>query len=174
VGVGTFRPISSKKVEEHSMHAEKIIVSQQNVKNIIDSEFTIAVGTTSLRTLESLYWYGVKLIESAKANFFIPKEYPYHPELDLPTPKESLNEVLSYMINNNKKVLHGVTQIFIVPGYIFRIVDGLVTNYHMPESTLILLVAAFIGNNWKKLYVEAIKEEYQFLSYGDASLLIKA
>jgi len=155
------------------MHAEKIIVSKQNVKNIIDSEFTIAVGTTSLRTLESLYWYGVKLIESHNANFFIPKEYPYHSEFDLPTPRESLNEVLSYMIKNNKKVIHGVTQIFIVPGYIFRIAKGLVTNYHMPGSTLILLVAAFIGDDWEKLYSEAIKEEYKFLSYGDSSLLIK-
>jgi S-adenosylmethionine:tRNA ribosyltransferase-isomerase len=155
------------------MHAEKIIVSQQNVKNIIESEFTVAIGTTSLRTLESLYWYGVKLLESHNANFFIQKDYPYQSESDLPTTKESLNQVLAYMINNNKKVLHGVTQIFIVPGYIFRIVDGLVTNYHMPGSTLILLVAAFIGSSWKKLYIESLKEQYKFLSYGDSSLLIK-
>jgi S-adenosylmethionine:tRNA ribosyltransferase-isomerase len=133
----------------------------------------IAVGTTSLRTLESLYWYGVLLSKDPKAVFKIPKLVAY--QEDLPNKlslHESIENVLSYLEQNQLDQLMGETEIFIYPGYQFRVVQGLITNFHLPKSTLILLIAAFVGNDWKRIYHHALENNYRFLSFGDSSLLL--
>ncbi|WP_017729834.1 S-adenosylmethionine:tRNA ribosyltransferase-isomerase [Nafulsella turpanensis] len=173
VSAGTFRPIKDS-VAEHPMHREQIIIRRQNIEALLSAKGPlIAVGTTSMRTLESLYWYGVKLLSKPDAPFFISKEEAYtYPEDKLPLPKQALEAVLSKMEAEGKEEIWGETEIFIVPGYQFRLVKGLVTNFHQPESTLVLLIAAFIGPDWKKVYQEALSGGYRFLSYGDSSLLL--
>ena len=170
VSAGTFQPIKAETVNEHPMHRERIIITRENVVNLLKVETIIPVGTTSLRTLESLYWYGVKLL-NGKNEFFIPKLYPYH-KSSLPTRTKSLHKVLEFMDQNDLSHLIGHTEIFIFPGYIFRVCSGLITNFHLSGSTLILLVAAMIGEDWKKVYEAALVKNYRFLSYGDSSLLI--
>lgn len=174
VSSGTFKPIKSNSVVEHPMHNEYVSVTKETLEGLINDDFVIPVGTTSMRTLESIYWYGVRLIkEGSETPFFIPKLYPYqHVESTLPSYKESVNTILNRMLSDNLESINGATEIFIVPGYKFRICQGLITNFHMPKSTLILLIAAFIGNNWKEVYNEALKKGYKFLSYGDSSILI--
>ncbi|MEM6734597.1 MAG: S-adenosylmethionine:tRNA ribosyltransferase-isomerase [Bacteroidota bacterium] len=170
VSAGTFQPIKSEVIEDHLMHYEQIWVTKTNVMNLLNAEKTIAVGTTSMRTIESLYWYGVKLLNGSE-DFFIDQKDPY---LFKQVPKkDALQAVLSTMEKKEINVIGGQTQIFIYPGYDFKICDGLVTNYHLPGSTLILLVAAFIGDDWRKVYNEALNNDYRFLSYGDSSLLLK-
>lgn len=170
VSAGTFQPIKAETVDDHPMHREQIIVSKQNVENLLKTETIIPVGTTSLRTLESLYWFGVKLL-NGETDFFIPKLYPYE-HADSPTKTESLQAVLAFMMKNKITHLTGHTEIFIFPGYTFRMNTGLITNFHLPGSTLILLVAAMIGEDWRKVYQEALDAGYRFLSYGDSSLLL--
>ena len=172
VGAGTFMPIKAESVEEHPMHNETMIVPIETLEKLLVSEFTIPVGTTSMRTLESLYWYGVKLLNDPIANFKIDKLYPYAIHSNLPTKQEAIEEVLAYAKRNDLKRIEGSTEIFIFPGYQFRVCQGLITNFHQPESTLILLVAAFIGNKWQEIYNHALKNNYRFLSFGDSSLLI--
>lgn len=172
VSTGTFQPITSPKVATHPMHAERVFLLKKNLEALIDSSFTIAVGTTSLRTLESLYWFGVKLMDDRSANFYIEKNFPYRTSRKLPEPMEAIQSVYQHMVEGDLNKIEGVTEILVVPGYAFRIVNGLITNFHMPGSTLILLVAAFIGSDWQKVYDEALNKKYRFLSYGDASLLL--
>ena len=172
VGAGTFMPIKSESVEEHPMHNETMIVPIKLIKSVLASEFTISVGTTSMRTLESLYWFGVKLIENPNAAFDIEKLYPYEKRDQTPSKKEAFEAVLDHAQNNQIENLKGSTEIFIFPGYTFRVCDGLITNFHQPESTLILLVAAFIGDTWEDIYTHALTNNYRFLSFGDSSLLI--
>ena len=170
VSAGTFQPIKADKIEEHPMHNEQIWISRSNIENLLSSNKTIAVGTTSMRTLESLYWFGVKLLNGT-TDFFIRQTDPY--EFEPVKKNDALNAVLAHMDRNGLHKLGGQTEIYLYPGYDFKVCDGLVTNYHMPGSTLILLVAAFIGDDWKKVYEEALANGYQFLSYGDSSLLLK-
>lgn len=170
VSAGTFQPIKSETVQEHPMHREQIIITKKNIRNLLHHECVIPVGTTSMRTLESTYWYGVKLLSGQK-DFFITKLVP-NEEKSPPTPKESLQAIIDEMESRNIDRLIGHTEIFIFPGYEFKICKGLITNYHLPGSTLILLVAALIGEDWRKVYQEALKSGYRFLSYGDGSLLI--
>ena len=174
VGAGTFQPIKEKDVRKHDMHKETILVTRANIENLINKLGNIvAVGTTSMRTLESLYWYGVKLISGERDLFFIEKLYPYSNfDNDLPAVNKSLQAIIDHMDNLNIDRICGETQIFILPGYQFKICDGLITNYHMPGSTLMLLVAAFVGDDWKKIYNEAMMNDYRFLSYGDSSFLL--
>lgn len=171
VSAGTFQPIKTDSVTEHPMHNEQIIISRQNILQLLGKQKIIPVGTTSMRTLESLYWYGCKLASDHNAAFFIEKLYPYKNQHPL-TRKESLNQVLRYMDAHQLDTLTGSTEIFIFPGYKFRICNGLITNFHLPGSTLILLVAALVGPDWKRIYDHALDNEYRFLSYGDSSLLI--
>lgn len=172
VSAGTFQPIKEEVVTEHPMHLEKIVVSKINLQNLLKSELTIAIGTTSMRTLESIYWYGVQLL-NGKTDFHIEKLTPYsYNSSSLPDHKESIQTVINHMEILKVEELQGSTEIFILPGYNFKICKGLITNFHMPGSTLILLVAAFIGENWRNVYKEAIKNNYRFLSYGDSSLLL--
>lgn len=172
VSAGTFQPIK-EKVEEHPMHREQLIVHLRNVRSLLAAEGpVIAVGTTSMRTLESLYWYGVQLLKNPAARFFVSKQEAYeYPEHDLPSSRKAFEAILEKMEAEGIEELWGETEIFIVPGYRFRVCKGLVTNFHQPESTLILLVAAFIGPAWRGLYQEALEKGYRFLSYGDSSFL---
>ena len=168
VSAGTFQPIKSENISDHPMHNEQIWIAKENVQNLINAKKIIAVGTTSMRTIESLYWFGVKLLNK-ESEFFIDKNDPYRYEsVDR---NEALEAVLDFMVHSGLEKIGGHTEIFIYPGYKFQMSDGLITNYHLPGSTLILLVAAFIGEDWKKVYQSALQENYRFLSYGDSSLL---
>ena len=171
-GAGTFQPIKHDNVIEHPMHSEQMVFSKQNILNLIAAKGNIiAVGTTSMRSLESLYWFGVNLLNGKSELFHIEKLDPYQELPSLPGKIESLNAILNWMRQNELDQLTGTTEIFIFPGYKFRLCNGLVTNFHQPGSTLILLVAAFTHGNWKEIYEEAITKKYRFLSYGDSSLL---
>jgi len=175
VSAGTFKPVKTQDYRDHPMHAEQIVFSKDNIRSILNHEDkVIAVGTTSMRSLESLYWYGVKLITGKGDEFHIEKLLPYkYMGMNLPSKKEVFEYLFNYMDNQNLEKLHGETEIFIFPGYNFQVCDGLITNFHMPGSTLLLLVAAFTNGAWKQIYDEALNKNYRFLSYGDSSLLLK-
>lgn len=170
VGAGTFQPIKTDNVREHHMHAEQLVFTRSLIEGLLNHrDSLIAVGTTSLRSLESLYWFGVKCLHG-ETEFFIEQYYPQTVSAP-PSKSEALKAVLDYMEARKLEKLLGETAIFITPGYAFRLIDGLVTNFHQPGSTLILLIAAFVGEDWRKIYREALENEYRFLSYGDSSLL---
>jgi S-adenosylmethionine:tRNA ribosyltransferase-isomerase len=179
VGAGTFKPVKSDTMAGYAMHDERVIVSKQTIQQLLSyTESITAVGTTSLRTLESLYWLGVKLSLNKnlkQEELLIEQWYPYqflnHENLSLPL--HPLTSVLDYLERNGLDHLAFRTFIIIVPGYSFQMVRRLITNFHQPESTLILLVAAFIGENWRKVYQYALDHQYRFLSYGDSSLLFR-
>ncbi|HMG89568.1 MAG TPA: S-adenosylmethionine:tRNA ribosyltransferase-isomerase [Chryseolinea sp.] len=172
VSAGTFQPIKVKNAAEHTMHNEQIVIKRHNVENLLNNPYIVPVGTTSMRTIESIYWYGVRLLSVPDAPFDISQEDPYANRPDLPSKEESLSAVIDYFDRNKLNEITGQTSIYIVPGYRFRICKALITNFHQPGSTLILLVAAFIGRDWKKVYQSALDNNYRFLSYGDSSLLI--
>tara|TARA_Y100001972_G_scaffold128620_1_gene190549 strand:+ start:1118 stop:2317 length:1200 start_codon:yes stop_codon:yes gene_type:complete len=169
VSSGTFMPMKSS-IEEHPMHNEQVVITDSLIKKLLENDKVLPVGTTSMRTLESIYWYGVK-IANGDPTFHITKMMPYYAGKKEITREESLRNVLSIMEENGVSKLLGETEIFIFPGYDFKICRGLITNFHLPSSTLILLVAAFVGNDWKRIYDEALSNDYRFLSYGDSSLL---
>lgn len=171
VGAGTFQPVKAEEIGGHAMHAEKIEVSKDFIENIIENLGNIvAVGTTSVRTLESLYYLGVQL-HSGDTKLLVNQWEPYENKSEL-SPKESLQAILNYMEQTQSNILYATTQIMIVPGYKFNIVNILITNFHQPKSTLLLLLAAFIGDKWRELYKYALENDYRFLSYGDSSVLI--
>lgn len=183
VGAGTFKPVKSQEIGGHEMHTEYIAINKQTIKQLIDHQGeATAVGTTSVRTLESLYYIGVILSrhpESTEKELHVSQWLPYDyaesvaqkEEKELST-MEALNLIYNYMENNQLKVLNTSTQIIIAPGYKYHIVKRIVTNFHQPQSTLLLLVSALIGDNWKKVYDYALDHDFRFLSYGDSSLLI--
>ncbi len=173
VGAGTFQPIKVENVREHHMHSEQVVYTRALVERLLQRvELIVPVGTTSMRSLESLYWFGVKLLRKETSEFWVEKLHPYRfEETELPTASEALRAVLDFLNENNQDEITGQTEIFIFPGYRFRLCRGLITNYHQPGSTLILLVAAFVGEDWKKIYDDALAQDYRFLSYGDSSLL---
>lgn len=172
VSAGTFLPVKVSNAAEHVMHQEQIIVTRQNINKLLTAENgIIPVGTTSMRTLESLYWFGVKLSVNPSSSFTILQEDAYTLPQDMDM-KFALNRVLQYMDDQKTDSITGETSIYIMPGYSFRICRGLITNFHQPSSTLILLVAALVGPVWRDLYNAALKEDYRFLSYGDSSLLL--
>jgi len=156
VSAGTFQPIKSASIHEHPMHNEQVWITQENVENLLKASSVIAVGTTSMRTLESLYWFGVKL-SSGSERFFIDQKDPYN--LQPISAQDSLEAIVKYMNTVGIDKLGGHTEIFLYPGYKFKLCDGLVTNYHLPGSTLILLIAAFVGDDWKKIYEEALAHD---------------
>ncbi len=176
VGAGTFKPVKSETMQYHDMHAEFIDVSKSFIAHLQEQlkQNIVAVGTTSLRTLESLYWLGVKTIlnPSIQPDELIILQWdPY----DLPASAirvhEALQSLADWMEKHNRQKLITKTQIMIAPGYPFKIVDALITNFHQPQSTLLLLVAAITGDNWKKIYDYALENDFRFLSYGDGNLL---
>ena len=174
VSAGTFQPIKEKDIRQHPMHSEQVLLSRTNVESLAYAEGPIiAVGTTSLRTLESLYWYGVMLGQNPEATFKVPKLIAYETAQEhILSRKSAMEAVLSYMDRKQMDQLMGETEIFIFPGYQFRVVEGLITNFHMPKSTLILLIAALVGEDWRRVYEHALDNDYRFLSYGDSSLLL--
>lgn len=176
VGAGTFRPVKSETVGLHEMHSEFISVKKETIKQLLAKKGKIiAVGTTSVRTLESLYHIGEQL-ESSKPSqpLRVLQWQPYQDNVNRITPEKSLQNILDYLEAKHTDTLLADTQIIIAPGYQFKIVDGIVTNFHQPKSTLLLLVSAFVGgNNWRKIYDHALDHDYRFLSYGDSSLLLK-
>ena len=172
VSAGTFQPIKVDNVLEHPMHSEQIQVSRETIEKLYHHSGTVvAVGTTSIRTLESLFWYGVKLIEGKGEEFFVPKLFAYETREKVPSKSESLKAILDWMDSRQMDSILGQTEIFIFPGYQYRMIQGLITNFHQPGSTLILLIATILGTDWKKVYQEALNQDYRFLSYGDSSLL---
>lgn len=172
VSAGTFQPIKVDDVTAHPMHSEQIHLQKPTIEKLLNQQGPIvAVGTTSVRTLESLYWYGVQLLENKGTAFQVAKLIPYDSRESLPSKNESLQAVLNQMEAEGKVEIMGETEIFIFPGYQFQMVDGLITNFHQPGTTLMLLIGSLIGDDWKKVYQEALDNDYRFLSYGDSSLL---
>lgn len=186
VGAGTFKPVKSHEIEGHNMHTEFIVVRRQTLEKLLKHNCkAIAIGTTSVRTLESLYYIGVKLVtnpDSSENELHVNQWEPY----DLPhnqdglvevdgnviTVEDSIRRLLDYLEREDLMSLHSSTQIIIAPGYTYKIVKALVTNFHQPQSTLLLLVSAFVKGDWRKIYDYAIGHDFRFLSYGDSSLLI--
>lgn len=172
VSAGTFQPVKVANPIDHLMHEEQIIVRRDTLVSLIhEDRFVVPVGTTSMRTLESLYWYGVKLMENQQAPFDISQHDPYTDRHSLPEKKLAFQAVLSRLDEMREDLLQGKSSIYIYPGYTFKCCQALITNFHQPGSTLILLVAAFVGDDWRKIYNEALSHNYRFLSYGDSSLL---
>lgn len=171
VGAGTFRPIKSEEISGHKMHTEYFEITKENLQKIISNLGNItSVGTTSLRSLESLYWMGVKKYFD-KPDYNRISQWEIY-ELEQIPVKNSLEALLKVFEGNNVKIVQAYTQIIIVPSYKFKVANILITNFHQPNSTLLLLVAAFVGEDWKKIYDFALKNDFRFLSYGDSSLLI--
>ncbi|MCC8095925.1 MAG: S-adenosylmethionine:tRNA ribosyltransferase-isomerase [Tannerellaceae bacterium] len=177
VGAGTFRPVKSETIAGHEMHTEFISVEKQTIRNIRENiGQIIAVGTTSVRTLESLYYIGVILSrepaipsEALKVSQWI----PYDPDYNSLPVEEALWQIENYLERNRADRLVTSTQIMIAPGYQFKIVNGIITNFHQPKSTLLLLISAFVKGNWKTIYDYALANDFRFLSYGDSSLLLE-
>ncbi len=178
VGAGTFRPVKSESIGMHDMHTEWLSVSRKALGQLIaHGAQATAVGTTSVRTLESLYYIGCLLLQNPDASeeeLHIPQWMPYEGQNgggDVPA-TEALQAIASYLDRHGMEALHSATQILIAPGYKYRIVRKMITNFHQPQSTLLLLVSAFIGDDWRKVYDYALRHDFRFLSYGDSSLLI--
>lgn len=175
VGAGTFKPVKSEEIEGHEMHTEYISVNRQTIEKLIaHGGKAIAVGTTSVRTLESLYYIGVTIAshpDAGQEELHVRQWQPYetHPTM---TTVESLQQILDYMKRHELEALHTSTQIIIAPGYTYHIVQKMVTNFHQPQSTLLLLVSAFVKGDWRTIYDYALGHDFRFLSYGDSSLLI--
>ena len=185
VGAGTFKPVKSEEIEGHNMHTEYIVVHRHTFEHLLEHQCrAIAVGTTSVRTLESLYYMGVKALthpditeEELHVNQWEPYDLP-HDEQGLVivdgksvTVEQSIRALLDYLDRDGLEALHSSTQIIIAPGYTYKIVKMLITNFHQPQSTLLLLVSAFLHGDWRKVYDYALSHDFRFLSYGDSSLL---
>jgi len=178
VGAGTFKPVKSDTMAEHDMHCEYIDVSLSVLEYLISNidKSVTAVGTTSLRTLESLYWIGEKIFRNPNIlpqDLTVDQWQAYESTTSALTSQQALKCIIDYLNKHDLKTLYAKTSVLIVPGYEFKMVNALVTNFHQPESTLILLVAAFVGNDWRKIYQYAIEHDFRFLSYGDGSLLTR-
>ncbi len=172
VGAGTFLPVKSSLVSEHSMHREPFVVTLSFLEKLIKSHGkVVAVGTTSVRTLESLYYVGISCMENGVPSD-VDQWAPYSREYSYST-EEAISAIIKYLKDNNMDELKIGTRIIIVPGFRFRIVDILVTNFHQPQSTLLLLISAFVGGDWKTIYDYALEHDFRFLSYGDSSLLFR-
>ncbi len=177
VGAGTFRPVKSETIGDHPMHTEYIAVRRHTIERLLaHNGEAIAVGTTSVRTLESLYYMGLKVLQNsdiAEDQLHVNQWEPYEePKAKSQKPKAVLQALLDWMLRNELTVLHSSTQIIIAPGYDYKIVKMLITNFHQPQSTLLLLVSAFVHGDWHKIYDYALAHDFRFLSYGDSSLLI--
>lgn len=198
VGAGTFQPVKTRDIAKHHMHTEVISVQRSTIENILKKIGNIvAVGTTSVRTLESLYYIGMQMKEGKgtgkgegtgegegkgtgtgkgegreNTELSVSQWKPYENNEEVST-SDALQCLLNYLYENNLTTLHAETQIMIKPGYKFRLVDGMITNFHQPQSTLLLLVSAFVNGNWKQIYDYALENDFRFLSYGDSSLLLK-
>ena len=174
VGAGTFKPVKSETIEDHVMHSEFISVSKNTILNLLNNKGAlIAVGTTSVRTLESLYYIGAQLEEDKDADLQVSQWQPYAASNNKITAEKALNNILTYLERHHLETIFTSTQIMIAPGYQFKLVDGIITNFHQPKSTLLLLVSAFVDGKWKQIYDYALANDFRFLSYGDSSLLLR-
>ena len=178
VGAGTFRPVATDTIGEHEMHSESIIVKRQTIEHLRDNidRTIIPVGTTSMRTIESVYWIGVMLLEQGyeERNIHLNQWFPYQDRTSLPSAKESLEAILKYLDMHHLDALHATTALMIAPSCPIMITKALITNFHQPKSTLLLLVSALIGDKWKEAYQFALENDFRFLSYGDSCLFIPA
>ena len=176
VGAGTFKPVKSETIEGHEMHTEFISVRRSSIERIQKNlGKTIAVGTTSVRTLESLYYIGVKLTshpDATSEELVVNQWMPYEAENNRIPVAEALQHILDYLDRHQADKLVTATQIIIAPGYEFKVVRGIITNFHQPKSTLLLLISAFVKGNWRTIYDYALSHDFRFLSYGDSSLLL--
>lgn len=174
VGAGTFLPVKSETLKGHNMHEEFFVVEKQSLQSLIEkSDCIVPVGTTSLRTLESLFWLGQNPENYFENDlFFLPQWEPYETQPKF-NRKEALESLVSFMDEKQLNSIKGNTQIIIAPGYDIKMADGILTNFHQPKSTLLLLIYAFVGNEWKTIYNYALENDFRFLSYGDGSLLWK-
>lgn len=176
VGAGTFKPVKSETLEGHEMHTEFISVRRSSIERIQKNLGNIiAVGTTSVRTLESLYYMGVILAanpDASSEDLVVEQWMPYDQKNNVVKAYDALQHILDYLDRNHADSLVTATQIIIAPGYTFKIVSGIVTNFHQPKSTLILLISAFVKGNWRPIYQYALDHDFRFLSYGDSSLLL--
>ncbi len=170
VGAGTFRPVKEVEVKRHTMHSEPFSVTLSLLRQLIShSGPFVPVGTTTCRCLESLYYLGCR-VASGKEPLFVGQWEPYRTKVKIPY-RESLEHLLSYLEKNGEKHCNATTQMIIAPGFLFRATDVLITNFHQPNSTLLLLVAALAGDGWKEIYEHALQENYRFLSYGDSCMI---
>lgn len=175
VGAGTFQPVKSETISGHTMHHETVIIPKNIIKGFIENPNNIiAVGTTSVRSIESLYWIGLQLenrnLSLSKAEVL--QWEPYENDAKIST-KKALQNIVEYLNKNKKSEFQFSTQIIILPGYNFKIISGMFTNFHQPQSTLLLLISAFLGDDWKKVYDFALSNNFRFLSYGDSNLYLK-
>jgi S-adenosylmethionine:tRNA ribosyltransferase-isomerase len=177
VGAGTFQPVKSETISDHEMHSEHFYITRDFLNKLIHhSGKKIAVGTTSVRTLESLYWLGVQAYENPEINtkeLKVSQWEAYQKQTSLISANDSIQSLLSLLNRNHTDYLSASTQIIIAPGYLFRIVDGIITNFHQPKSTLLLLISAYLGSDWRRIYDHALSNSYRFLSYGDSNLYLK-
>jgi S-adenosylmethionine:tRNA ribosyltransferase-isomerase len=176
VGAGTFQPVKANNIYDHEMHCEHFSIDPETIELIFENMGkVIPVGTTSVRTLESLYWLGVKLLQNPSVSFpyLSLGQWEAYELAKTVSVKESFGALMNYINERNLSSLQASTSIMIVPGYEFRITSGMVTNFHQPRSTLLLLISAWAGNRWKDIYTFALESGFRFLSYGDSSLLLK-
>jgi S-adenosylmethionine:tRNA ribosyltransferase-isomerase len=176
VGAGTFKPVATPTIGKHQMHSEQILVEKKLIAELAQNKNqVISVGTTSMRTLESLYWLGVKMIMGylPAHNHIVVDQWEPYENNDHPEPKQAFNAIIKWMDEKNLEVLQGETSLIIAPEYNFKVVDILITNFHQPKSTLLLLVAAFAGPQWKQAYDYALENGFRFLSYGDSCLFFR-
>lgn len=176
VGAGTFKPVKSEAIGDHPMHTEHFIVNKSSLLELQDERTNVPVGTTSVRTLESLYWLAVKIDQGLIKNtddLHVNQWDPYKIESQI-SKKEAMSILIQFLEKHNISFIEASTEIMIVPGYQFRITDAIITNFHQPKSTLLLLISAFVGEDWKNIYKHALEHNYRFLSYGDSSLLVRS
>jgi len=177
VGAGTFQPVKSETIDGHTMHNEMVIIPKSTIEDFINHRNKIiAVGTTSVRSLESLYWLGLQLAlrpaQGTVENLKVSQWEPYENEAKIST-KKAFQNIVDYLENSGQDSIQFSTQIIILPGYSFKVIDGMFTNFHQPQSTLLLLISAFLGNDWKKVYDYALTNDFRFLSYGDSNLYLR-
>jgi S-adenosylmethionine:tRNA ribosyltransferase-isomerase len=177
VGAGTFKPVSSATIDGHQMHGEQFNADRNLITSLLGHQGQVtSVGTTSMRTLESLYWIGTNLLHGymPDTDFTVLEQWtPYRFKNSLPSKDEALHAILNWMDRRETNILNGETSLIIVPGYSFKMVDALITNFHQPRSTLLLLVAAFAGPGWRNAYQYALENGFRFLSYGDSCLFLR-
>jgi S-adenosylmethionine:tRNA ribosyltransferase-isomerase len=176
VGAGTFQPVRAGNISDHNMHCEHFFVTRETIRELLENHGRIiAVGTTSVRTLESLYWLGIKAINHPQSNIDdlkVGQWEPYDNDQDIPV-KTALTALSDLMTKHKRRLISASTKIIIIPGYKFRMITGMITNFHQPKSTLLLLISAWTGRDWHKIYTYALENGFRFLSYGDSSLLFK-
>ena len=176
VGAGTFRPVSSETIGEHEMHSETIVVKKSCIEKLVKNcgKTIIPVGTTSMRTIESLYWIGLMLIEEGleERRLHLDQWFPYKERVSLPSAEQSLSTILRYLEEHDMNEFHASTALMIAPSCKINLAKALITNFHQPKSTLLLLVSALIGDKWKEAYQYALDNDFRFLSYGDSCLFL--